>query len=52
MLYLASGSPTTILSPDDLRAALFSVLDRLGPRHRVIAVPPDYSRAASQAGLS
>ncbi len=50
MLHLALGSPTTVLSDDDLREALVGVLDRLGPRQRVIAVPPDYSRAASRAG--
>jgi nickel-dependent lactate racemase len=50
VLYLATGSPTTVLTNDDLRAALFGVLDRLTPRSRVIAVPPDYSRNASRAG--
>jgi nickel-dependent lactate racemase len=49
-LYLAIGSPTTELAPQQLREALFGVLDSLGPRHRVLAVPPDYSRAASRAG--
>ncbi|HYO23417.1 MAG TPA: D-mannonate epimerase [Lacipirellulaceae bacterium] len=50
MLYLATGSPTTVLSHEDLRRELRGVLDRLGPRRRVLAVPPDYSRYASQAG--
>src|SRR5262245_31492955 len=50
VLHLAIGSPTTVLSNDDMRAALFSVLDRLPPHRRVIAVPPDYSRNASRAG--
>lgn len=49
-LYLALGSPTTELSLDDARQALDGVLDQLGPRHRVLAVPPDYSRYASRAG--
>jgi nickel-dependent lactate racemase len=49
-LYLALGSPTTELSSDQLREALAGVLDDLGPRRRVLAVPPDYSRAASRAG--
>lgn len=49
-LHLALGSPTTELSDADLRDALTSVLAQLGPRRRVIAVPPDYSRYASRAG--
>ena len=49
-LHLALGSPTTELSSDQLREALVGVLDALGPRRRVLAVPPDYSRAASRAG--
>jgi nickel-dependent lactate racemase len=50
MLYLALGSTTDALSHDDLRSGLASVLDRLEPRRRVLAVPPDYSRFASRAG--
>ncbi len=49
-LHLALGSPTTELSSDQLREALSGVLDGLGPRRRVLAVPPDYSRAASRTG--
>jgi nickel-dependent lactate racemase len=50
VLHLATGSPTTVLTRDDLRKALFSVLGKLPPHQRVIAVPPDYSRYASEAG--
>ncbi|HMO84351.1 MAG TPA: D-mannonate epimerase [Lacipirellulaceae bacterium] len=49
-LYLSLGSPTTELSSTQLRDALRGVLDQLGQRKRVIAVPPDYSRFASRAG--
>jgi nickel-dependent lactate racemase len=49
-LYLAQGSPTTELSHDQMRDALYGVLDALEPRRRVLAVPPDYSRAASRGG--
>ena len=48
--YFAQGSPTTDLTRDDLRAALFSVFDKLGPRNRVLALPPDFTRANSMAG--
>jgi len=49
-LYCAQGSPTTELSPSDLRGLLFDALGKLGPRHRVLAVPPDQTRAHSRAG--
>lgn len=50
MLYFARGSATDQLSTDDLRAGLFAALAKLGPRHRVLAVPPDFTRFHSQAG--
>jgi nickel-dependent lactate racemase len=49
-LFFSQGSPTTDLGPDDLQAALFGVFDRLGPRKRVLALPPDFTRANSMAG--
>jgi nickel-dependent lactate racemase len=51
MLYFATGSPTTVLSEIDIRTALFGVFDQLGARKRVIAVPPDFTRFNSRAGL-
>jgi nickel-dependent lactate racemase len=49
-LYLAEGSPTHELSEDDLNNCLQRVLQQLGPRQRVLAVPPDFTRFHSQAG--
>lgn len=49
-LYLAEGSPTHALSEDDLNDCLQRVLQELGPRQRVLAVPPDFTRFHSQAG--
>jgi len=49
-LYYAAGSPTTTLSDADLRAALFDVFGRLEPRHKVLALPPDFTRLNSRAG--
>ncbi|MDZ4656820.1 MAG: D-mannonate epimerase [Bythopirellula sp.] len=51
MLYFAAGSPTTELSVDDIRVALLGVFEQLGVRERVIAVPPDFTRFNSRAGL-
>ncbi len=50
MLYLAIGSETTELTVKEIRSALFKVFDQLGPRKRVIAVPPDFTRFNSRAG--
>lgn len=50
-LYYAQGSPDTLLTRDDCREALESVFAQLGDRRRVLALPPDYTRIDSQAGL-
>jgi nickel-dependent lactate racemase len=51
MLYFERGSPTDRLSVADLRAGLHAALGQLGPRQRVLVVPPDFTRCHSQAGL-
>jgi nickel-dependent lactate racemase len=50
MLYFERGSTDDRLSPDDLRQGLFTALERLGPRKKVLVVPPDFTRFHSQAG--
>ena len=50
MIYYEKGSATDVLRADDLRQGLFEALDKLGPRKRVIAVPPDFTRFHSRAG--
>ena len=49
-LFFSAGSPTTELSPGDIREALCSVFAQLGDRHRVLAVPPDFTRMHSMSG--
>jgi len=49
-LFYAEGSPTTALTDDDLRVGLHGVLDSLGHRQRVLAIPPDQTRLNSRAG--
>jgi nickel-dependent lactate racemase len=51
MLYFERGSPSERLTVDDLRTGLHTALARLGPRQRVLVVPPDFTRFHSQAGL-
>jgi nickel-dependent lactate racemase len=50
-LFFAAGSPTTEMSPEEVRGNLFAALDNLGPRRRVLAVPPDFTRMHSQSGV-
>ncbi len=45
------GGPDDILTLDDMRDGLHSALEALGPRRRVVAVPPDFTRSHSQAGV-
>jgi nickel-dependent lactate racemase len=49
-LYFAQGSPTTDLSDDDLKSALEQALQKIGPRQKVLALPPDFTRVNSMAG--
>jgi len=51
MLHFARGSITDKLSKDDLREGLFAALKKLGARKKVLAVPPDFTRLHSKAGL-
>lgn len=50
-LFYSAGSPDTELEVDDCRQALESVLAQFGDRRQVIAIPPDYTRRDSQAGM-
>ncbi len=50
-LYFAAGSPTTEFSPAEIRANLFAALDKLGPRKKVLTVPPDFTRMHSMSGI-
>ncbi|CAN5770790.1 lactate racemase domain-containing protein [soil metagenome] len=50
-LFFAAGSPTTEMSSAELRANLFTALEALGERKKVLAVPPDFTRMHSQSGV-
>jgi len=49
-LLFAAGSPTTELTPVEVKSGLFEALGKLGDRRRVLAVPPDFTRFHSKAG--
>jgi nickel-dependent lactate racemase len=50
MLYYSRGSVTDQISESELQAILNGVFKKLGPRKRVLALPPDFTRFHSMAG--
>ncbi|HDQ15234.1 MAG TPA: DUF2088 domain-containing protein [Sediminispirochaeta sp.] len=51
MLYYQRGGVNENISNEELIEGLYEALDRIGPRRRVIAVPPDITRFHSRAGI-
>ena len=51
MLYFAKGSENESISNAQLKEFIFSTLQKLGDRKKVLAVPPDFTRYHSQAGM-
>ncbi len=50
MIYYQTGSENTSLTNGKIREGLFTALDKLGRRNKVLAVPPDFTRFHSRAG--
>jgi len=50
MLYYSRGSKTDNITPDEVRAILKEVFDKMGKKNRVLALPPDFTRFNSYAG--
>lgn len=50
MLYYERGSEYDNLTSQDLQQALYSALEKVGPKQKVLAVPPDITRIHSRAG--
>jgi len=50
MIYYQSGSENTIINPNDLEYGLYSALVKLGPKKKILVVPPDFTRIHSRAG--
>jgi nickel-dependent lactate racemase len=51
MIFFEIGSPSLRLSNDDLKKGLFAALNKIGKKAKVLAIPPDYTRLPSQAGI-
>ncbi len=51
MIYFAKGNPNATLTEDDLREGLYSSLEKLGIKEKVLAIPPDFTRYHSHAGV-
>ncbi len=49
--YYAHGSATTVISDDELRKAISDTYAKMGKRSKVLAVPPDFTRFNSRAGI-
>lgn len=50
MIYYSEGSENSVLGPADLEYGLYSALVKIGPRKKVLVVPPDFTRFHSRAG--
>jgi nickel-dependent lactate racemase len=50
MIFYRSGSEKTALSAEDIKTGLYTALEKLGPRKKVLVVPPDFTRVHSRAG--
>ena len=50
MIYFEVGGKDLELSMEEIRNALLTALEKIGPRKKVLALPPDITRAHSLAG--
>ena len=51
MIYYSRGSEQDVLGEEDLKKGLNEALDKLGSRKKVLAIPPDFTRFHSHAGI-
>ncbi len=50
MLYYSKGSESTELDSKDMREGLYKAFKKLGPRKKILVIPPDFTRFHSRAG--
>ena len=51
MLYYARGNEKDVLSHEDIKQGLYSAFEKLGMKNKVLALPPDFTRFHSHAGI-
>jgi nickel-dependent lactate racemase len=51
MVLYSRGSENDVLREEDMRAGLFEALAKLGAKNKVLAIPPDFTRYHSHAGI-
>jgi nickel-dependent lactate racemase len=51
MIFFETGSEIANLSADNLKQGLYIALDKIGGKNKVLAIPPDYTRLPSHAGI-
>lgn len=51
MLYHQHGSENSVLTTENLIQGLFEAFQKLGPRNKILVIPPDFTRYHSQAGF-
>lgn len=51
MIYYEKGGPDLRLSEPDLKEGLYAAFEKLGPKKKVLAIPPDITRYYSHAGI-
>ncbi len=50
MLFFKKGGTETVIGTRELEESVFGVLEALGPRKKILVIPPDFTRFHSQAG--
>jgi len=50
MIYYQRGSENEVINSEELKEAVFTTLEKLGKKNRVLAIPPDFTRVHSRAG--
>ncbi len=50
MLFFKKGSTTDNLTLNDLKTGLYSALEKIGKKRKILALPPDFTRFHSHAG--
>ncbi|MBA7574097.1 hypothetical protein ES708_15899 [subsurface metagenome] len=50
MIYYQQGSENEVINSGELKEAVFTTLEKLGKKNKVLAIPPDFTRVHSRAG--